>query len=302
MLLFKDRCLFMFNIQIKSKLCMYGNSFPYIRQYFRLFAWCSKQNMLCFVFCLFSSNEIWGLWVVNWSSSYEKPNSAFCVWGLMATVTLQKQSVCGIRSLCLSVGNSGPFEPVCDKTCLMAYANNKDADRTVYLRSLTSVFVIRFLDGIIHLSIIRCYIQNFQVLASFCNWAGLFESATLKTGFLMTWFIPVCGTDRIVNLLKRDNNINRANVHQVKTQISLSIQSDQSSLCALWVVKDQYLLQADSENSNQTNVYPGWSESSLGTYIIFLVLSCYGSFWFTFSLIRPAIKKKLLAVPLPTHF
>ena len=41
-----------------------------------------------------------------------------------------------------------------------------------------------------------------------------------------------------------------------KTPISLGIQSDQSSLCAQWVVKDPVLLQADREDSDQTGRMP----------------------------------------------
>ena len=50
-----------------------------------------------------------------------------------------------------------------------------------------------------------------------------------------------------------------------------SAQSDQSSLCALWVAWDPMLLHADSEDSD-------WSESLLGAQVILLVLSCSGSF------------------------
>ena len=34
------------------------------------------------------------------------------------------------------------IEPHCKKTCLMLYANNKDADEPAHLHSLISVFVI----------------------------------------------------------------------------------------------------------------------------------------------------------------
>ena len=55
-------------------------------------------------------------------------------------------------------------------------------------------------------------------------------------------------------------------VHPAKTQISLGIHQ--------WVAKVSMLFHADSEDCG----CPGWSESSLGTQIILLVLSCYGSF------------------------
>ena len=43
---------------------------------------------------------------------------------------------------------------------------------------------------------------------------------------------------------------------------------DQSWLCAWWVAKDSNLLQADSEDSDQTGRMPSWSESLLGTQVI----------------------------------
>ena len=55
-----------------------------------------------------------------------------------------------------------------------------------------------------------------------------------------------------------------------------SDQSDQSSLCAKWVTKDIRFLHADDED------WSDWTDtetdlSSLDTYVILLVLSCYGS-------------------------
>ena len=55
------------------------------------------------------------------------------------------------------------------KTCLMPYANNKDADQPAHPASLINTFAVRCLDSI-------CYIQNVKILASFCGWAGWLES------------------------------------------------------------------------------------------------------------------------------
>ena len=51
-----------------------------------------------------------------------------------------------------------------------------------------------------------------------------------------------------------------------KTQTSLGIRPvwSESLLCAQWVAKGSVLLQADSEDSDQTGGCAGWSESSLG--------------------------------------
>ena len=40
------------------------------------------------------------------------------------------------------------YEPRHEKTCLMPYANDKDADQPVHLRSLISAFVLRWLDSL----------------------------------------------------------------------------------------------------------------------------------------------------------
>ena len=41
------------------------------------------------------------------------------------------------------------LEPRHEKTCLMPYANNKDADHSAHPRSLISAFVVRWLNSII---------------------------------------------------------------------------------------------------------------------------------------------------------
>ena len=60
------------------------------------------------------------------------------------------------------------------KMCLMPYANNKGADQPAHPRSLISTFVVRCLDSMIYFY--TCYIRKFKILASFCSWAGWFES------------------------------------------------------------------------------------------------------------------------------
>ena len=55
----------------------------------------------------------------------------------------------------------------------VSYANNKGADQPAHPHSLISTFVVHCLD------IYDMYtysIQSFKILASFCSWAGWFES------------------------------------------------------------------------------------------------------------------------------
>ena len=69
-----------------------------------------------------------------------------------------------------------------EKTCLRGFAKNTFADQPAHPRSLISAFVIcvsvqrlcylRF--GKYHIQ--ACYKRNFIFLASFCSWAGCFES------------------------------------------------------------------------------------------------------------------------------
>ena len=56
----------------------------------------------------------------------------------------------------------------------MPYANNKGTNQPARLRSLISTFVIRCLDSLINIS--SFYIRNFKPPASFCGYAGRFES------------------------------------------------------------------------------------------------------------------------------
>ena len=70
------------------------------------------------------------------------------------------------------------------------------------------------------------------------------------------------------------------NMRPAKTQISLGIRPvwSESSLCAQWVAKDPRFLHADSEDSDQTGRMPRLIWVFAGGTLIFLVLSCHGSF------------------------
>ena len=76
----------------------------------------------------------------------------------------------------------------------MPYANNKGADQSAHLRSL-SAFVVSCLDSKYNTSSF-CF-WNFELLASVCSWAGWFESylvANPKDRFspdeaLMPWWL-----------------------------------------------------------------------------------------------------------------
>ena len=63
----------------------------------------------------------------------------------------------------------GPRENV-----FMSYANNKGADQPAHPRSLISAFVVRCLDSV--MSLVSVTKMSSRVLASFCSWAGQFES------------------------------------------------------------------------------------------------------------------------------
>ena len=53
------------------------------------------------------------------------------------------------------------------------YANNKGADQPAHPRSLISVFIVRYLDSIIH---ILAKSKNFKTLPSLCGCADRFQS------------------------------------------------------------------------------------------------------------------------------
>ena len=80
----------------------------------------------------------------------------------------------------------------------------------------------------------------------------------------------------------RHDKTNKMSVRPAKTQISLGIRPawSESSLCAQWVAKDPTLLQADSEDSDQTGRMPRLSWVFAGRTATLLVLSCRGSFLF----------------------
>ena len=74
--------------------------------------------------------------------------------------------------------------------CLMPYANKKGVDQPAHPHSLISTFVVRCLNNTIH----TCYIQSCMILASFCSWAGWFESYLVENPrrHVFVW----CGSDR----------------------------------------------------------------------------------------------------------
>ena len=51
------------------------------------------------------------------------------------------------------------YEPRHEKTCFMLYSNSKDADQPAHLRSLISIFIVRYWDSMIHNT---CCIKNFK--------------------------------------------------------------------------------------------------------------------------------------------
>ena len=71
------------------------------------------------------------------------------------------------------------------KTCLMSYANNKGADQQS--------------DQHLYCSLLRkydmytCYIQRLRILASYCSWAGWFESYLVKN--LRRHIFAWCGSN-----------------------------------------------------------------------------------------------------------
>ena len=78
-------------------------------------------------------------------------------------------------------------------------------------------------------------------------------------------------------------------VHPAKTHISLGVCPvwTESLLCAQWVAKDPRSLHPDSEDSDQTGGWPGWSESWLGAPTILLVLSWGDSFLDAIWIVKP---------------
>ena len=60
------------------------------------------------------------------------------------------------------------------KMWLMPYVNNKSADQLAHPRSQISTFVVHCLESMT--CMYTCYTQSLKILASFCSWAGRFES------------------------------------------------------------------------------------------------------------------------------
>ena len=87
------------------------------------------------------------------------------------------------------------IEPHHQKTKFMPYTNKKGADLPVHPHSLIGAFVVRCIESII-LLVSGCYIQNFKTLASFCSWAGRFETYSgnqRTTGPVsLTWVLRIC--------------------------------------------------------------------------------------------------------------
>ena len=89
------------------------------------------------------------------------------------------RAVCYRSTFCsdLSVPIYGPGHA---KMSLMPYVNNKGADQHLCCSLLRQY------------DMYTCYIQSFKILATFCSWAGWFESFSVwespKTWFLVTWF------------------------------------------------------------------------------------------------------------------
>ena len=79
----------------------------------------------------------------------------------------------------------------------------------------------------------------------------------------------------------RHDKTNKIAVRPAKTQISLGIRPvwSESSLCAQWVAKDPPFLQTDSKVSDQTGRMPRLIWVFDGRTLIWLVLSCRGSFF-----------------------
>ena len=80
------------------------------------------------------------------------------------------------------------YEPHHEKTCFMAYANNKDADQPAHLCNLISIFVVCCLYSIIHLPSPKFQDSSQSLYLSRPVWV-LPGCKLPKTGFLMTWLI-----------------------------------------------------------------------------------------------------------------
>ena len=82
----------------------------------------------------------------------------------------------------------------------------------------------------------------------------------------------------------RHDKPNKLSVHPAKTHISLGIHPvwSESSLCTQWVAQHPRFLHADSEDSDQTGRMPRPIWVFAGRTVILLVVSCRGSYEYTF--------------------
>ena len=72
------------------------------------------------------------------------------------------------------------------KTCLMPCTNNKGADQPAQSDQHLCCLLLRQYD------MYTCYIQSFKILASFCSWAGCFESYMVEN--LLRHIFVWCGS------------------------------------------------------------------------------------------------------------
>ena len=124
----------------------------------------------------------------------------------------------------------------------------------------------------------------FQTMISTVPFVFLFSLSTSGKYVVMLKEEPHHYKTCLCNMSRRLTKSTKWLVRPAKTQISLDIRPvwSEPSLCALWVVKDPNFLQANSEDSDQTGRMDAQadprSESLLGVKVIFLVLSCSGSY------------------------
>ena len=145
------------------------------------------------------------------------------------------------------------LEPGHEKTCLMPYANNKGADQPAHPRSLISTFVVRCLDSV--MSLVSVTKSSSLMLASVAAQAGLClaGSEIPKTRFVLSWptfiWIWACAWQNKQNDMCAQRRLR-------------SGWASESSLCSLWVAKDINLLQANSEDSDQSDLSLHWAHRS----------------------------------------
>ena len=171
-----------------------------------------------------------------------------------------------------------------EKTCLMTYANNKDADQPAHPHSLISTFVFHCLDSTI--PILTKSKSSRLLLVCVAEQAGLSLtwpqspkdrfSCDVAKKWTENQHTPVIIVDTVHQTLTMTlsaipkfcfavivqepphDKTNKMTVHPAKTQISLGIRPvcSEFSLCAQWVAKDPSFFHADSEDSDQTGRMP----------------------------------------------